>query len=156
MSEGIPGVHAIIVVHLGHVVLVVDAHWLLSTSVHVVVIIDVDVLKVVRHEDWFKTTFLCKCPLVTNFRRWDLHNQNQGELGARAGQRRSSESTDNRPGGHVAHSLHSLPQAHQKYLLILPTCQATCLLPPCIFPTAEKFNNNIGFLSCCDYINMQS
>lgn len=51
VPESVPGVPAVIVVHVGHVVLIVDAHRLLSTSVHVVVIVDVDVLKVGKHEN---------------------------------------------------------------------------------------------------------
>lgn len=48
VPEGIPGVPAVIVVDVGHVVLVVDAHGLLTTSVHVVVIADVDILKCIK------------------------------------------------------------------------------------------------------------
>lgn len=48
VPERIPGVPAIIIVDIGHVVLVVDAHRLLTTSVFVVVIVDVDILKCIK------------------------------------------------------------------------------------------------------------
>lgn len=48
IPEGIPGVPAVIIVNIGHVVLIVDAHGLLTTSVRVAVVVDVDILKCIK------------------------------------------------------------------------------------------------------------
>lgn len=45
IPDGIPGVPAIIVVKIGHVVVTVDTHRLPSISVHIAVTVDVDSLK---------------------------------------------------------------------------------------------------------------
>lgn len=51
VPEAIPGVPAVIVVNIGHVVHTVDAHRLLSTSVYIAVTIDVDSLTFVRNKE---------------------------------------------------------------------------------------------------------
>lgn len=48
IPERIPGVPAVIIVNIGHVVLIVDAHGLLTTSVRVAVVVDVDILKCIK------------------------------------------------------------------------------------------------------------
>lgn len=80
IPDGIPGVPSIVIVNISHVVFIVDTHWLLPTSSIVVVIADIDILKFTRDWEWFSTTFICKCILVANLKRWDLHSQQGKEL----------------------------------------------------------------------------
>lgn len=99
--------------------------------------------KMYKNGSWFKITFLCQCILVTAFRKWDLRKEDQELPGSRAGQRRASESTDNRSGGHTVYSILCPLKAHQKDLLILPMCQTIhAFFFTLYFLTTEKFDNN--------------
>lgn len=69
IPEGIPGVPAVVVVNICHVVLTVDAYRLPPTSVRIAVTIDVDSLKFIRNREWFKIAFLCKCISAMSFRK---------------------------------------------------------------------------------------
>lgn len=49
IPERVPGVPAVVVVYIGHVVLVIDAHCLQPTSTAVVAITDVDILRFIKN-----------------------------------------------------------------------------------------------------------
>lgn len=95
VPEGIPGVPSIVIVNVGHVVFIVDTHWLLPTSTTVAVVVDTDTLKFTRNGRLFNTTFLCNCILVTHLTKWDLHSQQGQESGRHQEvQQRQSEITN--------------------------------------------------------------
>lgn len=78
IPEGIPGVPSIVIVNIGHIVFIVDTHWLLPTYTTVAGTANVDILKFTRNWRWFNATFLCKCILIICFKKCNTYSESKG------------------------------------------------------------------------------